>query len=243
MIKKFLKRIVKWLVITKLLGFPRVIIGKTVSYFLSYINETILIYYDPKRAKVLNLVRQIKNENEMVLANYEAYQIFMAVRRTDKIAGDIAEVGVYKGGSAKLICEAKGKKTLHLFDTFEGLPDLCELDDKKQFHKGQYYARLKDVKNYLRKYSNVHFYKGLFPFTGERVKNKKFSFVNLDLDIYESTLNSIKFFYSKMNKGGIIISHDYINSPGVQKAFDVFFKDKPEPIIELYGSQCLIVKL
>ena len=35
----------------------------------------------------------------------------------------MAEVGVYQGVSAKLICEAKGDKELHLFDTFEGLPD------------------------------------------------------------------------------------------------------------------------
>jgi len=45
-----------------------------------------------------------------------------------------------------------------------------------------------------------------------------------------------------MNKGGVIISHDYFGSPVVKKAFDDFFKDKPEPIIEMSGTQCLIVK-
>jgi len=34
----------------------------------------------------------------------EAYQIFMAVKNTRKIKGDIAEVGVYRGGSARIIC-------------------------------------------------------------------------------------------------------------------------------------------
>lgn len=39
------------------------------------------------------------------------------------------------------------------------------------------------------------------------------------------------------------MSHDYISIPAVRKAFDDYFKDKPEPIIEMSGSQCLIVKL
>jgi O-methyltransferase len=46
-----------------------------------------------------------------------------------------------------------------------------------------------------------------------------------------------------MNRGGIIISHDYINAVGVRKAFDEFFEDKLEPIIEMSGSQCLIAKV
>jgi len=242
MMKKIAKKIIKWAVTTKLLGFPRKIIGRTISYAIASKNGVTVFYNDTERSKVLDLIRKIQNENEMLLGNNEAYQIFMAVKRTEKINGDIAEVGSYRGGSAKLICEAKGDKVLHLFDTFEGLPDLCQIDDPKQFQKGNYAASFEDVKNYLKKFSNVHFYKGLFPSTAEPIKNKKFSFVHLDLDLYEATLASIKFFYPRMNKGGIIISHDYMGAPGVRKAFDDFFKDKSEPIIEMSGSQCLIVK-
>ena len=46
-----------------------------------------------------------------------------------------------------------------------------------------------------------------------------------------------------MNKGGIILIHDYIGAKGVQKAFDEFFKDKPEPIIEMTSSQGFIMKM
>jgi len=241
--RKIVKKIIKWLVNAKALSFPRRIVEKCISYAIYCKNGTILFYDDPERSKVIDLVRKIKNENMMLLANNEAYQIFMAVKRTQKISGDIAEVGCYKGSSAKLISEAKGNKTLHLFDAFEGLPDLSKYDDPKQFHKGKYLASLKDVKNYLKEYKNVHFYKGLFPSTADSIKDKKFSFVHLDLDLYEATLASIEFFFPRMNKGGIIISHDYITAPGVKKAFDDFFKDKPEPIIEMSGTQCLIVKL
>jgi len=243
MIKKIVKEIIKWSVTTNLLAFPRKIMGRVISHGILSRNGLLIFYNDPERSKVLDLVRKIKNENEMLLTGSEAYQIFMAVTRTQKVDGDIAEVGSYRGASAKLISEAKGNKTLHLFDTFDGLPDLCDHDNNKQFKKGQFSASLSNVRNYLNKYPKIHFYPGLFPHTAEPIKNKKFSFVHLDVDLHKATLASIEFFYPRMNKGGIMISHDYITSPGVRKAFDDFFKDKPEPIIEMPGSQCLIVKV
>jgi hypothetical protein len=46
------------------------------------------------------------------------------------------------------------------------------------------------------------------------------------------------------NKGGVIISHDYPKSKGVKSAFDGFFSDKPEIIVELPAcDQCLIIKV
>jgi hypothetical protein len=45
-----------------------------------------------------------------------------------------------------------------------------------------------------------------------------------------------------MEKGGMLISHDYSTVPGVKKAFDEYFADKPETVIELPTSQCLFIK-
>ena len=218
------------------------IIWKIIKFIISSQKGEVIFYNNKERIKVLGLIRKIKKETEMCLADIEAYQIFMAIKKTQKIKGNIAEVGVYKGGSAKLISEAKGEKELHLFDTFEGLPKLGEKDDNNHFKSGQFQVNVKNIKNYLSKYENVFFHKGFFPATSNQIKNKIFSFVHLDVDLYKSTKDSLEFFYPRMNVGGIIISHDYINAPGVKKAFDEFFKDKPEPIIEMFESQCLIVK-
>jgi len=213
--REFVKSVVRWLATTKILILPRRIMGRIIRYAILSNNGVIVYYNEPDKAKVFNLIRQIKKETEMLLHDNEAYQVFMAVERTEKIKGDIAEVGVYKGGSAKLICEAKGDRLLHLFDTFEGLPEVGEIDTI--FHKGQFNASFEYVKDYLKKYPNVYFYKGLFPATAEPVKNKSFSFVNLDTDIYKSTLDCLKFFYCRMSKGGIILSHDYFYAAGVKK--------------------------
>lgn len=58
---------------------------------------------------------------------------------------------------------------------------------------------------------------------------------------FQSILDCLEFFYPRMSHGGIILSHDY-TFKGVKRAFDEFFKDKPEVVIKLFGSQCMVVK-
>ncbi len=47
-----------------------------------------------------------------------------------------------------------------------------------------------------------------------------------------------------MNKGGVILSHDYPKAVGVKKAFDDFFANKMEIVIEVASKQqCMVVKV
>ena len=200
-------------------------------------------YGSQKRKEFTKSLKKIRYETDLLLEDIEAYNIFMAVQSTRKVAGDIAEVGVYRGGSAKIICAAKGDRELHLFDTFEGLPRVDKIDEVWPFYEGKFAAPFDEVKKYLADEQKVFFYKGIFPDTSGPVKDRRFSLVNLDVDTYESTRQCLIFFYPRMNPGGIIISHDYLNAPGVTKAFDEFFADKPEPVVETAGSQCFVVKI
>jgi hypothetical protein len=213
-----------------------------VSFAVESKGRVIISYDDAQRRPVLNLIRKIKRETKMMLDDNEAYQISMAVKSTKKVQGDLAEVGVFMGGSAKLIRESDGARPLHLFDTFSGIPKVEEVD-QPAFYQGQFAASLQEVKHYLRDYKDIHFYQGIFPDTAKPVETKKFSFVHLDVDTYESTSACLDFFYPRINQGGILLSHDYINHHGVKKAFEEFFKEKQEPIIEMSGTQCLTVKL
>jgi hypothetical protein len=127
--------IMKWLGAVGILSAPRRYMGTVLRDY--YLNKgKILTIYDPQELQAFGLIRQIKEETQMLLTELEAYQIYAAVAKTAKVDGDIAEVGVYKGGSAKLICETTNKP-VHLFDTFEGLPDICENDNPEQFRKGE----------------------------------------------------------------------------------------------------------
>lgn len=198
---------------------------------------------EPYRLEAFRLIRQTRQETSMVLLDPEAYSIYSAAKRTAKVPGDIAEVGVYKGGSARLICEVKGKRKLHLFDTFEGLPGNCTPWDG-EFGSGGFAASFEQVSGYLSRFPEVHFYKGFFPQTASGLEELRFSFVHLDVDLYQSTKDSLEWFYPRLNRGGVLVSHDYVNAEGVRKAFDEFFDDKPECLMELAGgTQVAFVKL
>ncbi|MBL7190472.1 class I SAM-dependent methyltransferase [bacterium] len=183
-------------------------------------------------------------EGRMSLTIREAFNIYYYLTKSLPLGGSIAEVGVYKGGGAKLISEFKSDLTLHLFDTFEGMP---EVNSAVDLHlKGDFSdTTLESVQRYLKSYSNIHFHKGIFPNSSKDLpKNIQFCFVHLDVDIYESTLSGLNFFYPRLKEGGVIISHDYnsISCPGVKKAYDEFFVDKNEDVFFLWDTQCMIRK-
>jgi O-methyltransferase len=157
------------------------------------------------------------------------------------VNGDIAEAGVYRGFSAKIICEGKKDKSVHLFDTFAGLPEPGEFDSPI-LKQGNFKASLDTLEKDFSVYSNVKFYKGLMSDTIKLVPTIKFCFVHLDVDLYESTLDGLRYFYNNMKTGGVILGHDYPRFSGVKKAFDEFFEDKPEHILQISRNYAFILK-
>jgi len=203
---------------------------------------TLKFYKDPE---IVKFIQSVKKKSNILISPIDAFNVYSIAKIQSNLEGDMAEVGVYTGGSAKLICKTKGNRKLHLFDTFEGLPQITEKDiiSKKILWKHEHFKKtnLESVKKYLSEFDMVYFYKGKFPDTAEPVKDCKFSFIHLDADLYTTTLNALQFFYPRLVKGGIIISHDY-NADSVRNAFDEFFKDKQQLVIELGGIQCLVIK-
>lgn len=199
-------------------------------------------YWDSEtRRERIRLLLKIRSERDMLLLPAEACQIMSLVDAVKNIPGDIAELGVAGGASAKVIAARAPGRILHLFDTFEGLPD-PSAKDSSRFKRRQYQHSLKDVQGYLSS-QNLRFHKGLFPESAKSLSNTRFAFAHLDADLYESTKAGLEWFYPRMNRGAILICHDYDTSSGVNQAFAEFFTDKPEPFFDLVGSQCMFVKL
>jgi hypothetical protein len=195
-----------------------------------------------KDPQAVQLLRDIRKEHRSLLSTWEQYMIYSLARAAAKREGVIAEVGVYRGASAKLMCEVKGDRTLYLFDTFEGLPEATS-EDRSVHRVGQYAYSLENVQTYLSGYSNVHYFKGIFPESTKDVPEQKYSFAHFDVDLYEGTKACLEYFYPRMLPGGVMASHDYGLLAGVEQAFDEFFADKPESVIELPSTQCMVVKL
>ena len=209
-----------------------------VNYFHSLLfTEQMLEKYKPDFLKIMNEIGDKRGFDYE-----EGYTLYSSVKAVNNLSGSMAEVGVYRGGSAKLIAENKNDKNFYLFDTFEGLPKTTQKDEVKAGWLSN--TSLDSVKQYLSNYENLFFYVGYFPQTARNLTSEKFCLVHLDTDLYQSTLDSLEFFWPKMVKGGRIISHDYnaSNIGGVKQAFEEFFKDSPEKIIEIADTQSMVIK-
>lgn len=198
-------------------------------------------YWDSNtRRQRLRLFRKIHAERSILLLPSEACQIMSLVEAINDVPGDLAELGVASGASAKIIAAYAPDRIFHLFDTFDGLPEPSSADSS-HFRSGQFRYSLDDVQLYLNG-PNFRFHRGLFPESAKDLDPVRFAFVHLDADLYESTKAGLEWFYPRMNRGGILISHDYDTSAGINRAFREFFADKPEPYFDLVGSQCMFVK-
>ncbi len=208
---------------------------------LAFHMEAILLSGYRKDAETINLIKKVRKESHLLVTAGEAFLVYSLAQAQRDCPGDMAEVGVYRGGTAKLICEAKGPVPLHLFDTFQGLPRPDERDECF-FQPGWYAGRLEFVRDYLKSYKDVFFYPGLFPDTAAPVADKTFSFVHLDVDLYQGTTSCLEFFYPRVERGGIMLVHDY-QLPGVKKAVTDFFASRPDRAVELCNTQYMVVKL
>lgn len=181
----------------------------------------------------------------------EAYQLFSSVQATATIPGVMVEVGVYKGGSAVILCEAKAERALYLFDTFTGMPmSQASASADAWAKKTHQDTSVAEVKAFLAAYPNVEIIPGIFPMSlPEKFNTLSYSFVNLDVDLYQPTLDALNFFWPRMSVGGRLISHNYNSvcydiddTPGVKKAFQDYFKERPHLLIEVAETQCLVIK-
>lgn len=150
--------------------------------------------------------------------------LYQASISTQSVPGRVAEVGVYKGGTAYLLGRTLGNRALHLFDTFAGMP---ETDPKKDLHrKGDFSdVSIEGVQKFLEEFGkHVEIHRGFFPETAKNLDGT-WSFVHVDADIYQSVLDCAAFFWPRMPTGGIMIFDDYgfPSCPGAKMAVDEYF--------------------
>lgn len=133
-----------------------------------------------------------------------------------KLDADFAECGCWKGHSSFIISTLLSKNNFqnqfHIFDSFEGgLSDKTAKDQNDQYglsaeetikEKEMFSSLEENVDKVLEKFDFIKLYKGWIPDRFEEVKDQKFSFVHIDVDLYKPTLDSLEFFYPRLAGGG-----------------------------------------
>ena len=185
---------------------------------------------------------------------YVIYQALMHVKRLNETGLEMAEVGTYRGGTTFFIASANetlglNASKINCFDTFEGHSE-TDINNKADYHSHTPHlfgdVNYLDVKQYLEKFKSVEILKGRFQDTCHEVQNRKFSFVHLDVDLYEPTCFGLDFFDKRIARGGVMIMDDYgtRSCPGVIQAVNEFLQNHHDYfVLHPFTEQCVLVKL
>ncbi len=146
----------------------------------------------------------------------------------------VAEAGVFQGDFAQYINLYFPERRLYLFDTFEGFASKdIVLEKSNNFslaEKDEYNnTSIELVREKMTYPKQCIFKAGYFPDTAlESEINDKFCFVNLDMDLYQPTIEGLRWFGERMVTGGVILIHDYFadNFRGVRQAVDEYMKNR-----------------
>ncbi len=167
------------------------------------------------------------------------YNFWLQVQRINKdnVEGDMAELGVYKGESARLLHRMAPDRIFHLFDTFGGFTgtDLQPETGKASEYSTKSFADT-SINKVLKKINGnsdkLKIHAGHFPQSAEEVLETTYSLVNLDADLYNPTKAGLEYFYPRLSPGGVIFVHDYNDKwEGLVKAVDEFVATIPEKLI------------
>lgn len=125
-----------------------------------------------------------------------------------RLPGDFAQFGVYKGGTARKIeAEMTGDRKLHLFDSFEGLPE----DWTRKKPAGAFKLEAEDIPVFDSNRVVVHkgWFKDTVPGWGKE-HSEPLAFIHMDADLYSSTVEVLFNIDHLIVPGTIILFDEYV---------------------------------
>lgn len=143
----------------------------------------------------------------------------------ERIPGDVAEFGTAYGTTATFLAAAMGdasqlrgdRRELHLFDSFQGLPEITHpLDIAAGWKQGAYRdksaAELVALCREFIREEQIRVYEGWYKDTLTSIpKGTRYALVHIDCDIYESTWQVLEYLFSNdhVSNGCAILFDDW----------------------------------
>jgi hypothetical protein len=197
------------------------------------------------------------------------YHLYNAARylAAARIAGEIVECGVWRGGSMMLVAKtllaaADTTRTMHLFDTYEGHPKpdheldvdmwgnraLDEWFDRRRTDGTSDWARvsIEEVRANMQStgypMEQVTLVKGMVEKTGPANAPERISLLRLDTDWYASAKVSLEVFWPRLVIGGVLIVDDYGHYKGQRQAVDEYFAGNAQLLHRIDYSCRAVIK-
>lgn len=205
--------------------------------------------------EVMSFVDYVESESLTMASRFRLIATAMAVKHVvhHGIKGDFVECGVYRGGNAILaakILDLYGeKRSVWLFDTFNGMTEPTEADKgifSKRMAKDKWretldgeqsswcLASLEEVKMNVSRaglnFEQFRFVEGdvLSTLSPPPAELHQIAVLRLDTDWYESTRKELQSLYPRLERGGVLLIDDYGHWEGAKRAVDEYFgPDRP----------------
>jgi len=218
--------------------------------------------------RYVDLYFRCLEETGTLLTPFTVFQRFQTRRdlvryflATLDVPGARAECGAYRGATALLLCHVWRSRQagftgsgFYLIDSFSGTSESTVHDHipvraaggqpkmTAFFPPGKTDARVDEVRGYFRDFPNARICAGWIPAVFEQAAEKQWSFVHLDLTLYEPTLAALDYFYPALASGGVIVCDGSLFCPGVQEAVDEFCTRSNAAYVTLGYREVVFVK-
>ena len=175
-----------------------------------------------------------------------AYVLHTLAAQALALGADLWECGVYKGGTARLlknlVAAHSAPASLHLFDTFAGMP---ETDPQRDLHgRGDFGdTDLASVQRAVGPSERVVYHQGFIPDTFGGLEGARIAVAHIDVDIYQSVRDCCEFILPRLVPGGILMIDDYGYWDGSRRATDEWLEKTGHPLLLIpMGSGRIAVK-
>jgi O-methyltransferase len=183
---------------------------------------------------------------------YRCWELWSLVGQTHELpAGDIVEVGVWRGGTGCLLARRNAtggaSGTVYLCDTFEGVVKAGRQDSG---YVGGEHAdtSLEEVHALARRMrlENVQVLKGMFPDdTARLIPHGRLRLCHIDVDVYESARQVFAWAWPRLVAGGIVVFDDYgfYSCSGVTRFVNEMIGQSDRIVIYNNNGHAIVVKL
>ena len=170
----------------------------------------------PSQLSVSQLPERDLSNDYVRLATLE-----LLCRRLVEVPGAAAELGVYRGFFARCINQLLPERKLYLFDSFEGFAE--DANASESFQAAHANTTIEKVLAIMPYRSMVTVKPGFFPESLNGLE-ETFCLVSLDVDFAQTTLEGLRYFWPRLQKGGYLMLHDWGSPslPGVAEALKTY---------------------
>lgn len=181
--------------------------------------------------------------------NYFVYTFTKIAFENTKSSKNIVECGVCDGMGVYFALSAArefGRKCdCYLYDSWGVMKKEYLLETEYKEIGNYSYLNIDNTKRNLNGFGSLHFNQGYIPDVFKTSDNpESIILLMIDLNSGVPTMESLKFFFDKLEDGGVIIFDDYswILYEDTKKLADEFLKDKPGTMLALPTGQSVFIK-